>query len=140
MNLKELRNDHGELIGIVFPTEDIETLKDSLNTDSEIFKLLSGLLASDKAVEQNSRSMPNGLTVEETNSKTFTTTENLYKNAFSKGIAMYYQDERSNAPQEFVRANPDGSEDLVKFDLPTRSYSIIKKLVPADEGRWAYLL
>jgi len=56
--------------------------------------------------------MPNGLTVAETNREMAKTTEELYKNAFSKGLPLFYRDERTNTPGEFVRANPDGSEDI----------------------------
>lgn len=141
MNLRELRDEQGRLFGIVVPTEDIVELQNSLKTDSQLFRNLSALLiAEEPQVTTGNQKMPNGYTIAETHAKTIGTTENLYKSAFSKGVAMYYQDERAKSPKEFVRANPDGSEDLVSFDLPTRSYSLIEKLVPAGEGRWAFLL
>jgi len=81
--------------------------------------------------------MPNGLTVAETNREMARTTEELYKNAFSKGFPMFYRDERANAPGEFIRANPDGSEDLVVYDMGARTYSVVERLMPSGKGLWA---
>ena len=33
----------------------------------------------------------------------------------------------------------DGSEDLVSLDLSTADYTLIKHLVPKEEGRWAFV-
>ena len=140
MELKALRNEQGKLSGIVIPREEITELKNSLKTDSEFFRDLDMLLAAEEEAEKSSPNMPSDLTVSESNARAMRTTENLYMEAFAKGVAMYYRDERAKPPKEFIRANPDGSEDLVSFDALTRTYSLIKQMVPAGQGRWAYLL
>ncbi len=83
--------------------------------------------------------MPNGSTIAQTNQKTAKHTEEIHREAFSKGVPMFYRDERAKAPKEFVRANPDGSEDLVTYDMATRSYSVLKSLLPAGKGYWSKL-
>ena len=66
-------------------------------------------------------------------------TEELYRDSFQRGISMYYRDERATPPKQFIRANPDGSEDLVSLDAQTRQYTLIANLLPAGKGHWAYL-
>lgn len=140
MKLKELRNEQGKLSGLLFSTDDIAELKASLRTDSQLFNDLNVLMEAEGKTILSERKMPNGLTVAEINERASETTERLYKDAFSKGIAMYYQDERTTVPGQFVRANPDGSEDLVNFDRIERKYSFVKNLVSTGKGRWAYLV
>src|SRR5690606_18794101 len=98
-------------------------------------------LQSDREDEKRNlkQRMPNGLTVAETNEKMAKLTEDIHRDAFSKGVPMFYRDERAKAPKEFIRANPDGSEDLVSYDLTTRNYSVIKSLLPAGKGYWSKL-
>jgi len=83
--------------------------------------------------------MPNGLTVAETNERTARITEAIHREAFAKGFPMFYRDERAKAQNEFIRANPDGSEDLILYDMDTSSYSVIAPLLPAGKGYWARL-
>ena len=45
-----------------------------------------------------------------------------------------------NGYQPFSAANPDGSEDLVSYDINTRSYQIISRTADKGKGRYAYLL
>lgn len=66
-------------------------------------------------------------------------TEELYKEAFSKGVALHYKDERISKEGQYVQANPDGSEQLVELEPETRSYKVIRELCPAGQGFWAYL-
>lgn len=66
-------------------------------------------------------------------------TEELYKEAFSKGVSLRYQDERSPEDGQFVQANPDGSEQLVELIPGTRTFKVLKELCPPGRGYWAYL-
>lgn len=38
---------------------------------------------------------------------------------------MYCRDDRATPPKEFIRANPDGSEDLVSLDLSRADYAAL---------------
>lgn len=140
MKLKEIRDEKGTLSGVLIPADDIRELKESLKTDSKFFDYFDSL-QSDRDNEKRNldQLMPNGLTVAETNEKTGKLTTEIHKEAFSKGVPMFYRDERAKAPKEFIRANPDGSEDLVRYDMATRSYSVLKSLLPAGKGYWSKL-
>lgn len=140
MKLKEIRDERGTLSGVLIPVDDIGELKESLKTGSKFFDYFDSL-QSDRDNEKRNldQSMPNGLTVAETNEKTAKLTEDIHREAFSKGVPMFYRDERVKAPKEFIRANPDGSEDLVSYDMATRSYSVLKSLLPAGKGYWSKL-
>lgn len=140
MKLKEIRDEKGAISGVLIPTDDFKELKESLKTGSKFFDYFDSL-QSDRENERRNldQLMPNGLTVAETNEKTAKLTEEIHNEAFSKGIPMFYRDERAKAPKEFIRANPDGSEDLVSYDMATRSYSVLKSLLPAGKGYWSKL-
>ncbi len=140
MKLKEIRDKHGVLSGVLIPADDIRELKESLKTGSKFFDYFDSLHADKEDERRNpEQQMPKGLTVAETNRRMSRVTENLYRQAFSKGVSMFYNDERTRKPTEFIRANPDGSEDLVSYDIDTRSHSFLKQLLPAGKGKWAYL-
>ena len=83
--------------------------------------------------------LTNGLTIAETNKAGAKLTEELYQHAFEKGIPMYYQDNRTKDPDEFIRANPDGSEDLIFYDFENDNRTLVKKLVPPAKGKFAHL-
>ncbi|MDX3915621.1 MAG: hypothetical protein QHC79_18895 [Pseudosphingobacterium sp.] len=140
MKLKEIRDERGTLSGVLIPADDIRELKESLKTGSKFFDYFDSLQSDREDEKRNIKQrMPNGLTVAETNQKTAKLTEDIHRDAFSKGVPMFYRDERAKAPKEFIRANPDGSEDLVSYDLATRSYSVLKSLLPAGKGYWSKL-
>lgn len=80
-----------------------------------------------KALEQI---MPNGLTISQINKSLEKRTEEIYREAFSKGIPKLYWDERSGPANEYVRANPDGSEDLILYDIDTMTCKVLKSLLP----------
>ncbi|WP_157278554.1 hypothetical protein [Olivibacter sitiensis] len=140
MKLKEIRDEQGAISGVLIPTDDFKELKESLKTGSKFFDYFDNL-QSDRDNEKRNldQLMPNGLTVAETNEKTAKITEDIHREAFSMGVPMFYRDERAKAPKEFIRANPDGSEDLVSYDMATRSYSVLKSLLPAGKGYWSKL-
>lgn len=141
MKVKELRNDQGLISGLVISADDIMELKTSLKPDSSFFQYVENLQADiDHIKRASSEIMPNGLTLAESNKRMAKATEDLHRSAFERGIPMYYRDERTNPPKEFVRANPDGSEDLVSLDLDTDQYSLIKRLAQPGKGYWSYLL
>lgn len=112
-------------------------------------RLSSGSLSDDSAprkqtVRENQKGpiaqvFLNSLTVAEICRRTANVTDDRYREAFRKGIPMFYHDMRTTRPNEFIRANPDGSEDLVCYDIATRGYTLTKHLLPAGKGRWAYL-
>lgn len=66
-------------------------------------------------------------------------TEELYRDAFAKGVSLHYSDERVDKKGQYVQANPDGSEQLVEMIAGTRNFKVIRELCPAGKGYWAYL-
>ncbi len=112
MNIKVLKNKSGIVSGEVIPTKDLESVI----------------------------MLPNGKTIAETEQDAFELTRAMYAAAFRKGVPMFYRDKRVQFSHEFVRANPDGSEDLVSFDAASRSYTLIKNLTLAGKGFWANVI
>ncbi|MGJ1203833.1 hypothetical protein ACR779_03610 [Sphingobacterium lactis] len=140
MKLKEIRDEKGTLSGVLIPADDFRELKESLKTGSKFFDYFDSLQSNRENEKRNlDQLMPNGSTVAETNEKTAKLTEEIHREAISRDVPMFYRDERARATKEFVRANPDGSEDLVSYDMATRSYSVLKPLLPVGKGYWSKL-
>ncbi|QNL49747.1 hypothetical protein H8S90_24065 [Olivibacter sp. SDN3] len=140
MKLKEIRDEKGTLSGVLIPADDIMELKESLKTGSKFFDYFDSLQSDrDNEKRKLDQLMLNKLTVAETDEKAAKLTTEIHREAFSKGVPMFYRDERAKAPKEFIRANPDGSEDLVRYDIATRSYSVLRSLLPAGKGYWSKL-
>ncbi|GLU54937.1 hypothetical protein [Dyadobacter frigoris] len=140
MAVKELRYENGRLLGLFIPIEDIEGLKGDLKTDSHFLSYLDELLFKQQESEPALQELlPNGLSSQQTNDRAAKVITNLHREAFSKGVPMYYRDARATPPKEFIRANPNGSEDLVSLDISTAEYTLIKHLVPKGEGSWAFV-
>jgi hypothetical protein len=141
MGVGQLRYENGRLSGLFIPIEDIAEFKDELKSDSQFLDYLDELLSkrqeSEPAIPEP---LPNGLSLQQTNDRAEQAVINLHRDAFSKGVPMYYRDLRATPPKEFIRANPDGSEDLVSLDLSTAEYTLIRQLVPQGKGSWAFLL
>ncbi|NOT74409.1 MAG: hypothetical protein HOP08_05730 [Cyclobacteriaceae bacterium] len=84
--------------------------------------------------------LSSGRTVTETEEEAQKIIDKLHINAFSKGIPMFYNDNRTDASTQFIRANPDGSEDLVNFNSANGEYTLLSNLVPIRKGRWSQVL
>lgn len=80
--------------------------------------------------------LSNGKTVKQINSEVRQEVEHIYLEGWAKGISVPFWDDKGN----FYMANPDGSEDLISYDINTRSYQIITRTAQAGQGRFAYLL
>ncbi|MFC0261383.1 MULTISPECIES: hypothetical protein [Cyclobacteriaceae] len=80
-----------------------------------------------------------GRTLDQSRKESQENVEGLYREAFSKGVFMVYQDDRVKSEDQFIRANPDGSEDLVEFDEYKSEWHLVSPLVGSGQGRWAYL-
>ncbi len=68
-----------------------------------------------------------------------TNTVELYRQAFSLGLSLNNRDSRCQADAEFVKFNPDGSEDLYCMGEDLKTEIFIHQLVPPGQGKWAYL-
>lgn len=80
--------------------------------------------------------LSNGKTIKEVNEEVRKEVERIYLEGWAKGIAIPFWDKEGN----YYLANPDGSEDLVSYDVNTRSYQIISRTADKGKGRYAYLL
>jgi hypothetical protein len=94
----------------------------------KVLKNKSGIL-SGLAALKSLTVLSSGRTVTETEEEAQKITDELYADAFRKGIPMFYKDDRSKALTQFIRADPNGSEDLVDFDVTKGEYTIIKNLL-----------
>lgn len=141
MAVKELRYENGRISGLLIPIEDLEELKGDLKSNSQFLSYFDEILIKQQDPEPALQELlPNGLSLRQTNDSAAEVITNLHKEAFSKGVPMYYRDARAAPPKEFIRANPDGSEDLVSLDLSTAEYTLIKHLVPKGKGSWGFVL
>lgn len=80
--------------------------------------------------------LDNGKTVKEINDNVRKEVEKIYLECWAKNISVPFFDKSGNT----YLANPDGSEDLVKLDKATRTYSIISRTAEIGQGRFSYLL
>lgn len=140
MKLTELKNEKGLLSGIIVPVADFAELKTFVKLGNSFYTYLNSIVYSQNGQNEDEKIMSNGKTIDETNKTTAVITEELYTHAFEKGVSMFYRDSRVNSPREFIRANPDGSEDLVTYNLEKRSYTLVKNLLPPGKGYWSYLI
>lgn len=140
MKIKILRNRTGMVSGVVIPTEDLHEVKESIKQGTEFYKVISDLLMDQPNAPETEIILSHGKTVVESETDALVLTRALYADAFRKGVPMFYRDKRVHDSNEFARANPDGSEDLVSFDALTRSYTLIRNLAPAGKGFWADLI
>lgn len=84
--------------------------------------------------------LPSGLTIQEAEQVSRNNVEEIYIKAFAKELPRYYEDERCTSEKNMIRANPDGSEDLVDFNWKDGTETFIQKLIPPGKGKFSYLL
>lgn len=84
--------------------------------------------------------LPSGLTIQEAERVSRNNVEDIYIMAFAKELPRYYEDERCTGEKNMIRANPNGSEDLVDFNWQNGNETFIENLVPSGKGKFAYLL
>ena len=67
--------------------------------------------------------------------------EEIYINAWKKGVSPRYRDMRCKKNNHFIAANPDGSEDLVALDVENEKFTVVQKnITPQGKGYFSYLL
>ncbi len=86
------------------------------------------------------RHLPSGYSIQEAEELSGKSVEEIYINAFSQGLPIYYKDDRCKNNREAVRAMPDGSEDLIDYDWQIEKECFLKKLAAPGHGKYAYLL
>ena len=80
--------------------------------------------------------LSNGKTIKQVNEEVRKEVERIYLEGWAKGISIPFWDDKGN----YYLANPDGSEDLVNYDVETRSYQVLSRVAQAGQGRYAYLI
>lgn len=142
MKIKILKNQSGILSGVVIPVEELSELKGSIKNDTELYRIIDDLLSDQKKASANKDEiiLSSGRTIRETEDEGQRITDRLYLEAFRKGIPMFYKDVRTTGASQFVRANPDGSEDLVEFNSEKREYIFLERLAQPGKGHWSYLI
>ncbi len=67
--------------------------------------------------------------------------EEIYVDAWKKGVSPRYRDMRCKKSNRFIAANPDGSEDLVALDIENEMFTVVQKnIAPQWKGYFSYLL
>ena len=142
MKISSVKNKGGDHAGLFIPLEELSELKENLKETSKMRGFLDKLIEDWKHNNDILDTiMPEGRSIKQTNERSAKTVENLHREAFAKGLPMFYRDERCNKDnKEFIRANPDGSEDLVEYDFDSRSYTFVRHLLPEGKGYWSYIL
>lgn len=80
--------------------------------------------------------LSNGRTVKEINNSVHDEVEKIYLDSWAQGVSVPYFDDEGN----IFLANPDGSDDAVKFEADTRSYKVLGRVAAPGKGRMAYLM
>ena len=80
--------------------------------------------------------LSNGKAIKEVNEEVRKEVERIYLEEWEKGVSIPFWDKEGN----YYLANPDGSEDLVKYDVATRRYQILSRVSDKGKGKYAYLL
>lgn len=80
--------------------------------------------------------LANGLTASEANYNASREIERIYVDSWRRGISVPFFDNEGNT----YLANPDGSEDRVKLDRLSRTYSILSRTAAPGKGRFSYLI
>ena len=80
--------------------------------------------------------LDNGITSTQIHDNVKHEVERIYLESWAKGVSIPFWDDNGN----FYLANPDGSEDKVNFDRKKRRITVVKRVSPAGQGRYAYLL
>lgn len=70
----------------------------------------------------------NGKTIKQVNEEVSKEVERIYLEGWAKGIAIPFWDKEGN----YYLANLDGSEDLVSYNVDTRSYTVLSRV--ANKG------
>ena len=83
--------------------------------------------------------MSSGVTTQAFEDAVAKNTVDLYRYAFSLGLSLNNRDSRCKADEEFVKFNPDGSEDLYCMGDDLKTELFIRRLVPIGQGKWTYL-
>lgn len=80
--------------------------------------------------------LSNGKTIKEINNRDHDEVEKIYLDSWAKGVSVPYFDGKGN----IFLANPDGSDDAVKFDEQTHSYKVTARIADPGKGRMFYLM
>lgn len=79
--------------------------------------------------------LSNGKTIKEINNRVHDEVEKIYLDSWAKGVPVPYFDIEGN----IFLANPDGSDDAVKYDVEKQKYKLIKRIAEPGKGRMSYL-
>ncbi len=79
--------------------------------------------------------LPNGLSVAETECRMNERIADLYVELWERGLTPKYRDARCKSDKEIIRANADGSEDLLLFNSNDKTYTLLRQLSPEGQGR-----
>ena len=80
--------------------------------------------------------LPNGKTVGQVEAEMRLAVEQIYRDNWAKGLSVPYRDENGI----LHLANPDGSDDLVEFNIDSKSFKLLSRYSEPGQGRFAYLL
>lgn len=141
MALQVVMNNEKKPSGVFIPLEDWAELNDTVRPSSPIYDLMEELTLSPEIRKfKEEYHLSSGRSIKEVERSSRNRIETIYIDAFAKGLPRYYKDDRCTNKKNLIRANPDGSEDLIDFDWKTREEVLVRHLVPTGQGKFAYLL
>lgn len=141
MALQVVMSNEKKPSGVFIPLEDWAKLNDTVRPSSPIYDLMEELTLSPEIRKfKEEYILPSGSSVREVERSSGGRIEAIYMDAFANGLPRYYKDDRCMDLQNLIRAMPDGSEDLINFDWKTREEALVRHLLPAGQGKFAYLL
>jgi len=100
--------------------------------NKQIFRIFAKIIY---IMDKNYR-LTNGKTIAEAENDATKAIERLYLDSWAKGIPVAYYDDDRN----LHLANPDGSDDIAKFDIESKEFIIISRFAESGKGPFAYLL
>jgi hypothetical protein len=139
MRLTKIKNERGELAGILIPPSEFTAVINDVKKGSPLHQQLQGLMESKEHPEVDAVLLPTNHTTEQANAPMLAMAEEAFRLVFAMGQPYYYNDGRCGNPGELIRANPDGSEDLVACNFAQGGMYVIKQLAAPGSGQFAYL-
>lgn len=141
MALQVITDNNKNPYGVFIPIEGWAKLNNTVRPSSPIYELMEKLTLPPETQKcKKEYQLSSGRSIKEVERSSRNRIEGIYIDAFAKGLPRYYKDDGCTSKKNLIRANPDGSEDLINLDWKTREEVLVRHLLPAGQGKFSYLL